>query len=242
MPWHRLSPPLRPMPRLLPLLLVLAVGGGCHPAEGLVERAIVRELPERIGPAEDYRVEVTGLMVREGTAKRIAILGRRVRPDGAPVLDRLDLDLHGVRYDRDAGRLDAVARATATAHLLPADLADFLMTHRNVREATVLLQAPQGATLRLRPEIAGLAVPENVRVEITGRLQVASGTVRFEVESVRAAGLNLGRAAARRLGTAINPIVDLTDTDAGLRITDLTVRDGALTVQALADPATLTRR
>ena len=223
--------------RFLPvaLLSTFALFAGCNPVEGLVERGIEAELPEAIGPADRYDVDVTGLQTSTGEADHVTVLGERVRPEGAPVLDRLDLDLRGVRYDRDAKRIDRVESARATARVLPADLAPFLDAHRNVRGPAVTLRPPDGATLRFRPEIGGLAVPEGVAVEMTGRLVAEDGRVRFDVAEVRAAGLNLGGAVARRLSEAINPVVDLTDTDVSLRVTGVRVEAGAVIVEATGD-------
>ncbi|HLT46069.1 MAG TPA: DUF2993 domain-containing protein [Rubricoccaceae bacterium] len=224
------------------LLLALAFASGCNPVESLVEREIERELPGVIGPADGYEVDVAGLRTSTGEAERVTVLGRRVRPAGAPVLDRLDLELLGVRYDRDARRLDRVEHARATARVLPADLAPFLDTHRNVRDPAITLRPPDGATLRFRPEAGGFAVPEGVAVEMTGRLVAEAGRVRFDVSEVRAAGIDLGATVARRLSEAIDPIVDLTDTRARLQVTAVRVEAGAVVAEATGDLSGLSTR
>jgi hypothetical protein len=221
------------------LVLALTLGVGCNPVERLVEQGIAEELPGAIGPAERYVVDVAGLRVSTGEATRVTILGERVQPEGAPVLDHLRLELYGVRYDRDAARLDRADSARATANVLPADLAAFLEAHRNVREATITLRPPDGATLRLRPEVAGLSLPGGVAAEMTGRLVAEEGRAGFEVSEVRAGGINLGAAVARRLSEAINPLVDLTDTPAALRVTGVRAVEGSVRVEATGDPTGL---
>lgn len=232
--------PLRPS--LLLFLLAFIFGMGCNPIEGFVERGIEQALPGVIGPADRYAVDIEGLRTSTGEAERVAVHGERVHPERAPVLDRIDLELHGVRYDQDAERLDRVERAEATARVLPSDITAYLEAHRNVREAALTLRPPNGATLRLRPEIGGLTVPEGVAVEMTGRLVVEEGRVGFAVSEVRAGGLNLGRTVARRLSEAINPLVDLTATDVALRVTAVRVEDGAVRVEATGDPSGLRLR
>ena len=222
-----------------PLLLVLALLAGCNPATAFVERAVERELPDLIGPADAYDVSIEGLRLGEGAAEQVDVTGLRVRPDGAPVLDRLALVLTGVRYDPDAGRLDHVESARATAHVRPSDLAAFLDAHRNVRDAALTLRPPDGATLRFRPEIRGFTVPEGVAVALTGRLAADDGRVRFEVSEVRAGGLPLGRLVAQQLSAAINPVVDLTGTGAALHVTRVTVSAASIRVEATGDPTGL---
>ena len=225
----RLSRSLR-----LSLVLALLLCAGCVPT-GQVERGLERELPKLLGPADRYDVEIDGLRARSGEAEHVTVVGERVRAEGAPVVDRLELDLRGVRYDRDEERLERVESARATARIMAPDLADFLEAQRNVRDAVVTLRAPDEATIRVRPELGGVALPRGVEVEVTGRLGVDDGRVRFAVSEVEAAGLNLGSAVARRLSESINPLVDLTDTAAGLRVTDVRVEDGVVRLDAAGD-------
>lgn len=224
------------------LLLVLSFGTGCNPVEALVERGIERELPGAIGPADRYTVDIAGLNTGTGEAERVSVAGERVRPEAAPVLDRLELALSGVRYDRETERLDRVAHAQATARILPADLTAFLETQRNVREATLTLLPPDGATLRLRPELGGIALPPGVAVEMTGRLVSEGGRVRFDVSELQAGGVNLGSLAARRLSESINPIVDLSDLLTSLQVTGVRVDEGAVWIEATGDPTGLPLR
>jgi hypothetical protein len=222
--------------RLLPLALLLAaLASGCAPPTAQVERAIERELPRTLGPADSYRAEVTGLRLASGEASRVAIVGQRVRPEDAPVLDRLDLDLYGVRFSPQARRVERADSARGTVRITAADLVDFLGERQGVREATLTLSSPDRATIRLRPELGGLPVPRGVTAEATGRLRAEDGHVHFEVEAVRAGGLDLGSAAARTLSDTINPLVDLTDRPGRLRVRAVRVENGALILDATGD-------
>lgn len=223
---------------LLPFLLWT----GCVPSTGQIERGLERELPKLLGPADRYDVEIEGLRARSGEAERVTAVGERVRLEEAPVVDRLDVELLGVTYDRGEDRLERVERARATARITPLDLADFLEAHRNVREASVTLDAPNRATIRLRPEVGGIALPRGVTVEVTGRLEPDGRRLRFEVSDVEAAGVNLGRAAASGLSDLVNPLVDLSGTPADLRVTDVRVENGVLRLDATGNPTGLRLR
>lgn len=222
------------MPARLALLLLALVASGCD-LSGRVESEIAGGLPDAIGPADRYEVGVEGLRASAGEASRVTILGERVRRDGAPVLDRLDLELTGVRYDRGERVLREVERARATVRVLPADLAAYLDERRGVREAGVRLVAPDRAVLRLRPEAGGFALPNGVVAEVEGRLGATGGQVRFDVEAVRAGGLNLGRLAAGALSDAVNPVLDLTTERPALEVIGVRVEGGALVLEATAD-------
>jgi hypothetical protein len=227
------------MPRvLLVLLLVATTWAGCVPVTTQVERAIERELPRVIGPADRYEVRVEGIRARTAEAERVTVLGERVRPEGAPVLDRLDLELLGVRYDLRRERLERVDSTHARARLTPADLVAFMEEHRNVQQASLTLHQPDRATIRIRPALAGFDLPRGLSVDVHGQLTVEDDLVAFRVIEVRAVGTVLGERAARQLSDLINPLVDLSDIPMDLQVTSIHIAGGAIWIEATGDPTT----
>lgn len=206
---------------------------GCD-LSGRVEAEIEAALPEALGPADSYDAQVEGLRVSDGTAEVVSVVGRRVAREDAPVVDRLDIDLRGVSYDRRTRQLTRVESARGTARLLPADLAAYLGTQRGISDAQVTFAAPDRATVRVRGEIEGLRLP--LGAEIQGRLGARDGRVHLTVESVRAAGIGLGGTLARAVERQINPVADLTDEDLPLRVEAVRVDGGALVLEATGDP------
>ncbi|MFE4106369.1 LmeA family phospholipid-binding protein [Almyronema epifaneia] len=217
------------------LAVAVALFSSCIP-NGLVERGIERELPQYIGPAANYDVDIDGLKVRSGEADRIFAVGERVQPTGAPVIDRLELELQQVKYNRAEERLDSVGSAQATARILPADLADFLESYRNVREAAIALQPPNQATLSVRPEVGNLYAPAGITVAITGQLVGEGSLLSFNVSDVSAAGISLGSEAARRISQVINPLADLSTLPIALNIQNIRVESAAIFLEVTADP------
>jgi hypothetical protein len=217
---------------LLFIALAAVTLSGCD-LSGRVETEIEAALPAALGPADRYDAEVEGLALRDGSAETVRVVGERVARQDAPVIDRLDVELRGVTFDRSERRLTRVDGARATARLLPADLAAYLGTQRGIADADVRFEAPDRATIGVRGEFEGLRVP--VGAEVRGRLAASDGRVHLGVESVRAAGIGLGGPIARRVEQEINPVVDLTDEDLALRVTDVRVEDGALVVEATGD-------
>ena len=229
------------MARLTAVVALLAAlaASGCS-VSGRVESEIEGALPAALGPADAYDATVDGVDLGAGTADRISIVGDRVAREDAPVVDRLTVELRGVRYDRKTKRILGARSARATARVLPLDLADYLARQRGVGDARVTLAAPDRATVRVEGEVEGLRLP--VAAEVTGRLEAAGGTVRLAVDDVRAAGIGLGGALARRLEERINPVVDLTDEALALRVTGVRVEGGELVLDAEGDVAGLRLR
>ena len=209
---------------------------GCTPTN-LVEQGIERELPKYVGPAERYDVEIEGFDAKKGSADSVIAIGERVRPEGAPVFERLTLNLSGVVYDRQAQRLSHVDNVSLTAVVKTPDLSDFLETYRNVREAEVMLQAPNRATLRIRPQIDQFVLPTGITVDVGGEL-VGKGTqLRFEVDSVSAAGIDVSAIAARRLSEAINPLADLQNLPVEVEIASVVAAGESIGMEIVGDPA-----
>lgn len=225
---------MAPLRQLLAAASVLLITG-CNPAN-LVAQGIERELPKYVGPADNYEVDIDGLKVNEGSAERVVAVGDRVRPQGAPTIERLALELDDVRYDREAERLKEVGSARLTAVIRTNDLADFLETYRNVREAEVLLRSPDQATIRLRPQVGNLSVPKGVTVNVSGQLIGEATQLRFEVDEVSAAGFDLSAIAARRLSDVINPLADLQGLPIDVEITSVIVAGETIGLEVVGDP------
>jgi hypothetical protein len=227
---------MRSSSRLALAALAAVLLTGCD-LSGRVEAEIEAALPEALGPAASYEATVDGLRLGDGTAEVVRVVGTRVARQDAPVVDRLDIDLRGVAYDRRSRRLTRVESARGTARLLPADLAAYLGAQRGVAEATLSLAEPDRATIRVRGTLRGVRIP--VGTEVRGRLAARDGRVFLAVESVRAAGIGLGGAVARAVSEQINPVVDLTDEALPLRVEAVRVAGGALVLEATGDPTGL---
>lgn len=221
--------------RWIMLALTVAVGTGCFPV-GPIENRIESQLPKYLGPADSYDVDIEGLRIRANEADRIVAIGEGVRPEGAPVLQQLELDLRGVSYNRSQGRLESVESAQAAVRITEEALATFLETHRNVREASVDLQSPNAATVRIRPTFSGFSAPLGVTVDATGELVGAGSQVSFSVSEVRAAGIDLGDGAARQVSEEINPLINLADLPVVLTVKDIAVEDDTIRLEVTGDP------
>ncbi len=227
------------MTRSLLLTGLLAAGliSGCSPTR-IVEGRIAEALPRAVGPAEAWDVTVQGLRPRG--AERVVAVGTGVRPAGAPVLERLELVLTDVTSD--GRRLTGAATARATATLATSALAEAVAAEGVLASPTLVLREPDGLAVRGRPVYEGFTLPI-AEVAVEGRLVAgADGTVRLDVERVRAGGLPLPGAVEREIEARVNPVADLRRTRARLRVTAVRVEGTRLVVEADADPAALVRR
>ncbi len=229
-------------PRLRALTLFAAtVVAACGATDERAEARLERELPSVLGPADRYDVDVQGVRSDASGADRVHAIGYRVRLEHGPVIDRIDLDLHGIRYDRHNRRLERADSVRATAWITTADLGDFLERQDGIRSATVTVQAPDSAFIRMRPELPGISLLPGASVEVSGRLTGKGPWLEYEGADVNAVGLRLGETIARRISQLINPIVDLSDLPFRLDVDSVSVAGRSIRVDATGDATSLNR-
>jgi hypothetical protein len=212
-----------------------ALLAGCQATDDRVEARIERELPDLLGPADRWEVDVEGVESDASGADAVDVIGYRIRPRQGPVIDRLSIELRDLRYDRDARRLERAESARATAWINGADLADFIERQGGVRDATVTMSAPDSLFLRVRPELGGLLVPPGANVEIVGTVEGRGPYLEYDVADVHAAGLDLGDWGSRRLTRLINPLIDLSDLPLRLDVTAVRVEGRTVRLDAEGD-------
>jgi hypothetical protein len=214
-------------------LAAVAALSGCA-TEGRVEDRLEDALEQRLGPAEDYEVDVQGLDAGDGTADRVYAEGLRVDPRQGPVVDRLEIEMREVRYDRDLERLVGAESVRATAWLRANDLELFLEQEDRIRSASVALVQPDRMRLRFRPEL-GLPIPLNVMAEVEGTIEGRGSELHYVVREASAGGFDVDDDLADRLTRFINPIVDLSELPLDLEVTSVRIENGALRVDATGD-------
>jgi hypothetical protein len=221
-------------------LAAAAALSGCA-TEGRVEDRLEEALEQRLGPAEDYEVDVSGLDAGDGTAERVYAEGIRVRPNRGPVVDRLEIEMTDVRYDRDLERLVGAESVRATAWVRANDLEQFFEQEDRIRSASVTLVQPDRLRLRFRPEL-GLPIPLNVMAEVEGTIEGRGSELHYVVSDASAGGFDVDDDMAERLTRFINPIVDLSELPLDLEVTSVRVENGVLRVDATGDVTALDTR
>lgn len=224
------------VPLVLGAALVLA---GCGATDGRVESRLRSELPRVLGPADRYEVDVQGVNDDAGTVDEVTVVGYAIRPRHGPVIDRLELELRGVRYDMQNKRVDRAETARATAWISAADLGDFLAAQDGIRSANVTFQEPDSTFVRLRPELGGLPVPPGATLETAGTIEAHGPYVEYRVANVNALGASLPDAVTRRISRLLNPIVDLSELPLRLEVRSVRIEGRRIRLDADADAASL---
>jgi hypothetical protein len=226
-------------PAVLCATALLAGCGGV--TESRVEARLRDELSRGLGPASRYDVHVEGIDRDEGTADRVEVVGYGIRPRQGPTIDRLELELRDVRYDRKLKRLDRAEVTHATAWLSSADLGDFLARQDGVGAASVTLAGPDSVFVHVRPDLGGFPVPPGANLEVAGTIQARGPYVEYHVSEVNALGGHLGDAIVKRVTRLINPLLDLSELPLRLDVSRVSVEGRRIRLDA-GGTATALRR
>lgn len=215
------------------VVMLVLVGCG-QPTGSSVSRAIERELPRVVGPAQSYNVDVQG--IRGDTyAESVTATGKRVHPSGSPVLDTVEVELKDVTYDPTAKQVQKIGSAKATISVLPEDVADYLAANRNMQDVTVTFDTPDRVTVRLRPKTALPDVPPNSVIDLSGSLAGEDSHVNFQITQFRTGGVDLPAAAADQLDEVMSPLIDLSSMPIALDVAGVHVEEGVAVVQVTGE-------
>ncbi|MDO8585980.1 MAG: DUF2993 domain-containing protein [Armatimonadota bacterium] len=152
-------------------LLALLTGCGERLVANKIESRVERRLPSLLGPADSYKVEVSGRTTKmiSGRLSELNIHGRNVRLQPDLNVDDLVIQMRGVRFDTDENRLTGVEETVFEAALSEKCLTRFIAKRQpDLKELKIELKRGK-CTVRTRPSLLGLSAG----VALTGDLEVA---------------------------------------------------------------------
>ena len=216
--------------RSLVFLAALLVGACTSVLDERAAAALREALARAIGPAASYEVQVSGASLDASRFERVAVVGRRIARERAPVIDRLELELRGVVVDRQEKRLAALGDSRGELRVRAADLAEFVRASGWVDDARVTLAAPDRIRVSGRPRIAGVALGESLEFE--ARLFGAETQLRVAIERVRIGNASAPALVRAVLEGAVNPLFDAAGHPLPARIDAVEVDGDALRIGA----------
>lgn len=224
-------------PRRCTFILIVAVlVSGC--AKGIVtsqiESSIAERLPEIIGPARSYRVEVSGHTTQmiKGKMSQVRILGEVVSIAPNLAVDELEVTLDDIVFDRHTQAIKSCKATLFTAKVAERTLNAYLSAERpDLNELRVRLRRGR-MLVHVRPAFLKLSVG----VDLEGTLKVvAPAKVFFEVDRLKLAGLKMPGLTAEYIEEKINPVQDFSSSGLGIRLTSIEISPGALVMKGSAE-------
>jgi len=198
--------------------------------EARVEQTMLHLLPSLVGPG-DYSVDANVVEKFTGDIVNIEqahVVGKRVARPGSPVLDRVEVDLEGVRVNQQDETLEELKAADAWVWVKASDIAAFLERQPNLKTVSMSFNAPDHVSLSARPVIPGLGLPPAALMKVRGRLVPRGSELWIQVVDMRMRGFVGGGLANGLFEQAINPLVDLSALPASSRLTAVQIKGNTL--------------
>jgi hypothetical protein len=204
----------------------------CHPVQAEVEQAIEGELHQILGPAMSYKVRLSDVDLFEGRAESMSVIGSRVHPKDVPPLDRIEIDLHHIGYDRKTGSVERIGSVQARIWVRMDDLAAYLRDERGIEAATLGFFPPDEAFLQVPVEQASARGVSVGDLRLSGRLEGQETRVVLNVVDVLAEGLGNSGALAEEIASRLNPIIDLSKLPIPLEVQTVAVIGDRISITA----------
>lgn len=222
----------RSMAAVVPACLLLAGCGVGQSAQTIVAHKIADALPQTIGPASHYNVQVSGdaLGLARGRARGVRIVGNDVQMTPAVTLDTLTLEARDIVFDTKSRQVQSIGSSAFAASLGQVHLTEYLLRVRPALSVT-LGDGDMTATL---PVVFG---PLHTSVAVRGTLAPTTpgaSTLDFVADCGRLGVLPVPAFAVNAALQAVNPVLDLTHVKVPIGVQSADVVGGILTIKGTA--------
>ncbi len=225
---------------VLPACLVLAGCGVGQSVQTLVAHKIADALPQAIGPAAHYDVQVSGdaLGLARGRARGVIIQGQDVQMTPAVTLDTLTLSARDIVFDAKSRQVQRIGSGTFAASLGQAHLTEYLLQTRPSLSVTL-------GTSDLQATLPVSVGPLHATVAVRGTLvptAPGASTLDFVADRARMGVLPVPAFAVNAALEAVNPILDLSRVKVPIGVQSADVVGGMLTIRGAARLDALSHR
>ena len=198
-----------------------------------IGQSVAAKMPELVGPARSYSAGVSGGLFQMlcGRIDSINIRGKGVKLASGVQLNRLDINLTGVRFKPDQ-TVTSIESTVFSASVTQRDLNYFFATSRpDMSNAKISLDDGKLA-LSASPRVMAVRTP----VSLEGTLQIVKGTrLNLVLNKLRARGMRVPGFVRGRIMRGINPVLDTQQMGIDAKLSSVKIDDGKLTASGSAD-------
>lgn len=222
----------------------LAIGGcGRGPVQNTAAHKIADALPQILGPAAHYDVQVDGdsLALSRGRARHVHIDGVDVQLTPSAIVDTLHLDAQDLSFDTAARQLQHVGRVDFTGTMSQAHLNQYLAQTKTGIPGLVVTLRQSDVEARVPVTLLGL----HTTAALSGTLQPSAESadkLDFITRGAQVGVVPLPAGLVRLAIDEINPLIDLSGVRVPISLTQVDVVNEQIVVRGTAqlkanDPA-----
>lgn len=209
-------------------MLMLLTLMGCSNGGWWLAGAVISNMPTimKIADRADSRV----LKLERNSAGEVQVSGRGVHPDKGPTLDKLDLSVRDVQFQRTPFHITKIGSTTFTAQALAKDINTFVNQRVNTGKVEV-----REIHLAFTPQQAQLTATivrnhRTLHVESTGTLQADGTRVAYVPQTFTTEHATLPANEQRDILAGVNPVIELHGLPCTPTITQVTLGNGTATL------------
>lgn len=227
--------------KLKHILLCSILGGaavlglsGCANIHRQVEKAVADSLPDLIGPAKKYSVDVSGSTFRliKGKVSKLHIVGDDVRFKNGLTLSKLDVTVENIEFDTDSRKIKKAGKSVYSASVIDGELAGYLS--RSYPDVPNIKIAVHSGTLNLSatPKVSGINVPvtAQAKVRVRNRSQLSLDILKASAARIPAPGF-----ARNYIESKVNPVFDVSALGFDANIDRAALQPGRVTIYGTLD-------
>jgi len=221
--------------KVFPFTILATLISGC--AGGLirseVEKGVRHALPDYIGPARSYSVNVHGdsAAILKGRIERLEIEGEDVQVDPKLSIGHLYVDMRNVRCDVKTRALKTVEQASVDALISEAAVNRYIVQTRGDSSLTVKLE-PGKILVQFLPKVLGVGVP----IAVSGTPVIVGGDkINFQADSASLGRLPVPAPVVNKALDAVNPVLDLSTMRFPVILRDIIIEKGNVRVKGNAE-------
>jgi len=190
------------------------------------ESSLLETMPRVLGPADRYEVTVRGADTSASHFDLVSVVGVRVQRPKTPVIDRFEAALQDVSVDRPNKQVTGIGAAQAVVWVSAADLQSYLEQQSWIAQPQVRLVPPNGITVTgsLRIPVGGAAL--SASTSFSGRLVPSGSQLLIAVDALSLGDRQAPPLLRSLVGTAVNPLFDLSDYAVPSTIDRISVQSG----------------
>lgn len=220
----------------------LLTAAGCFDstAQRRAEREILAVLPDLIGPAEKYEVDVKGSAsgIVRGRFTSIAILGINVQPLDLPPLARMEAFIEDMDFDISNRRVRSSGRATWKGWMADSELKTILEGRIPLISSLTVQSRPNLVEINGQVTVRGITGQGRVRAVPSVRNNREIWLRPIQVESL-GIGVPIPGWGQRQIENLINPVYIIESKEIPLEVARIVPEEGRLRLEGTFDPKAL---
>lgn len=203
-----------------------------------VEERIVSKLPVILGRAGSYNAKVSGnpKEMLNGELSTVIINADNYHAKNGTTINKLKLKLNDVKINTKTRKIEKIRSADFTASFNQYQLISYLQNkYQDIRDIQLSINDNE-ISVKAKTNIKGICATINANAGLAIKQDTL---IMLQLHDLTAAGLPAPKLLREKLQSELNPLMDVSKLQAGVKLSSIKLDDGMLTLYGNIDNANL---